>query len=518
MPRRLLVRVGFLLLLAGPWAALPASGEWLEVRKILGADTAANDTFGEAMVLDGDRLAVGVPRDDSPLADAGSVYLFERNQGGPERWGQVAKLTASDAGSSWHLGAAVALHGDTVASAARADGEGAVYIFERQADGQWAETAKISRPPLGPNDTFADSVAIEGDTLFVGSSYYYIEWPVGAVWVYKRHAAGPPRWRLVARLTAENPMPPARFGWTSAVEDGILAVGDPADPEIGSEAGAVHVFEQDGSGAWVVVAKLMASDGVYADRLGHSVAVSGSTVVAGAPGSGTAGAAYVFERDETGAWAEAAKLTASDAGVGDYFGGSVAISGDLVVVGAEHAEDQWASSWGAPWGAPYGAAYLFQRQADGSWVEIAKLKASDGAYLDNFGQSVAAGPATTIVGAVYDDEAGFYSGSAYVFLEREVGLSLAGVCPGEVMLTITGATPLAPAAVLHGEEGMSEVPGGPCAGTQLGLANPRLAGVALTDLTGGLTVTRVLESPACDRFVQALDLATCAVSGVAALP
>jgi hypothetical protein len=111
MPRSVLVRVGFLLLLAGPWAARPASGEWLEVRKILGADTAPLDHFGAAMALEGDRLAVGVPDDDSPLGDAGSVYLFERNQGGPECWGQVAKLTASDAGSSSSLGGSVALDG-----------------------------------------------------------------------------------------------------------------------------------------------------------------------------------------------------------------------------------------------------------------------------------------------------------------------------------------------------------------------------------------------------------------------
>jgi hypothetical protein len=510
MPRSALVPVGVLLLWAGSWAARPASGEWLEVRKILGADTAAHDLFGYALALDGDRLAVGVPADDSPLGDAGSVYLFERNQGGPERWGQVAKLTASDALSSWYLGVSVALDGDTVlAGAPGATDDGAAYIFTRQADGQWPETAKLTRPPDPDTETFGDSVAIEGDTLFVGSEGDNEKGSLaGAVWVYERHAAGPPQWRLVAKLTAQSPTPDARFGNASAVEGGILAVGAYKDREKALEAGAVHIFEQDGRGAWVEVAKLMASDGALGDALGISLAISGWTVVAGAPNSGTAGAAYVFERDESGAWAEAAKLTASDAGVGDYFGGSVAIYGDLIVVGAEHE--------GPP--GVTGAANLFQQQADAQWVEVAKLKPSDGAYLDEFGSSVAAGPATAIVGAINDDDAGYATGSAYVFLEREVGLNLAGVCPGEVTLTITGATPQAPVAVLHGEEGMSQVPGGPCAGTQLGLANPRLAGVALTDLSGALTVTRVLESQACDRSVQALDLATCAVSGVAALP
>jgi hypothetical protein len=512
MPRSLLGRLGFLLLLAASWAARPARGEWLETRKFRGADTAPNDQFGEALALEGDRLAVGVPNDDSPLGDAGSVYLFERNKGGAERWGEVAKLTASDADWSSYLGVSVALDGDTVVAGASGadDFAGAAYIFERQADGQWAQTAKLTRPPDPDTDTFGNSVAVEGDTLFVGSEGDNEKGALaGAVWVYERHTAGPPQWRLMAKLTAESPTPDARFGNAAAVEGRILAVGAYKDSEKALAAGAVHIFERGESNTWVEVAKLMASDGALGDWMGReAVAISGWTVVAGAPESDNGGAAYVFERDETGAWAETAKLTDSDTDLGE-FGASVAIFGDLIVVGDIY-EDLL--------GDVTGAAYLFQRQADGNWLEVAKLKASGGAYLDTFGTSVAAGAATTIVGAPADDDVGFNSGSAYVFLEREVSLSLAGLCPGEITLTITGATPQAPVAVLHGEEGMGQVPGGPCAGTQLGLADPRLAGVAITDLTGGLTMTRVLESQACDRFVQAVDLATCAVSGVAALP
>jgi hypothetical protein len=234
------------------------------VRKILGTDTAASDLFGYALALDGDRLAVGALRDDSPWGDAGSVYLFERNKGGPEGWGQVAKLTASDAGTNWALGVAVALDGDTVVAGAPLadDNVGAAYIFERQADGQWIETTKLTRPPDPDTDTFGDSVAIEADTVFVGSIFDNEKGSAtGAVWVYERHAAGAPQWRLVAKLTAQNPTPDARLGWASAVNGGILAAGAPHDTEKGWQAGAVHIFEQDESGAWVEVAKLTASDG-----------------------------------------------------------------------------------------------------------------------------------------------------------------------------------------------------------------------------------------------------------------
>jgi hypothetical protein len=249
----------------------------------------------------------------------------------------------------------------------------------------------------------------------------------------RRLCAGPPQWRIVAKLTAESPTPDARFGNASAVDGGILAVGAYKDSEKALQAGAVHIFERDGSNTWVEVAKLMASDGDLGDLLGRqAVAISDWTVVAGAIESGITGAAYVFERDGTGVWAEAAKLTPSDADPG-LFGTSVAIYGDLIVVGHEH-EDVL--------GDATGAAYLFQRQTDGSWLEVAKLKASDGAELDEFGRAVAAGPATAIVGAVNDDDAGYASGSAYVFLEREVGREPdCDARPGE-----PGLRPLRPSA------------------------------------------------------------------------
>jgi hypothetical protein len=165
-------------------------------------------------------------------------------------------------------------------------------------------------------------------------------------------------------------------------------------------------------------AKLTASDGAAGDHLGTSAAVSGDTVVVGAPlNSGATagqGSAYVFVKPG-GGWVsatETAKLTASDGALDDQLGHSVAVSDDTVVVGA------WFDNVGP--NANQGSAYVFVKPG-GGWVsatETAKLTASDGAGNDRFGQSVAASGDTAVVGAYFDDHAANANqGSAYVFVK-----------------------------------------------------------------------------------------------------
>ncbi len=183
-----------------------------------------------------------------------------------------------------------------------------------------------------------------------------------------------------------------------AVSGDTAVVGAYGNDDNGSESGSAYVFRYDGS-EWVEEAKLTAPDGAYGDRFGRSVAVSGDTAVIGAAydDRGT-GSAHVFRYDGSD-WVKEAKLTASDRVAGDYFGFSVAASGDTVVIGSS------------------GSAYVFRY--DGSdWVEEAKLTASDGAWGDGFGESVAVSGDTAVVGAyrdgVFDDSRPNF-GAAYVF-------------------------------------------------------------------------------------------------------
>ena len=154
------------------------------------------------------------------------------------------------------------------------------------------------------------------------------------------------------------------------------------------------------------VAKLLASGGAASDRFGDSV--DGDTALIGAHyGDGNvanSGAAYVFT-PTAGVWSEQAKLTASDAAASDWFGSAVALDGDAALIGALFDDDNGYQS---------GSAYVFTRSG-GVWSEQAKLTASDGAGADWFGWSVALSGDIALIGAPADDDNGLESGAAYVF-------------------------------------------------------------------------------------------------------
>ena len=149
-------------------------------------------------------------------------------------------------------------------------------------------------------------------------------------------------------------------------------------------------------------AKVQASDAQASDTFGYSVAIGGNTMVVGAYGEDTggsnAGAAYVFTRSGT-SWSQQAKIQSSDIVTWDFFGYSVAIDGDTLVVGA-YAENSIA-----------GAAYVFTRSGT-TWSQQAKLVASDAAANDYFGVSVEIDGDTIVAGANYEDTGGSDAGAA----------------------------------------------------------------------------------------------------------
>jgi FG-GAP repeat/Abnormal spindle-like microcephaly-assoc'd, ASPM-SPD-2-Hydin len=159
---------------------------------------------------------------------------------------------------------------------------------------------------------------------------------------------------------------------------------------------------------WIQQAELTASDGAADDYFGSSIAVSGSTVVVGAPSLFAQGAAYVFV-ESGGTWSQQAELIASDGAAKDQFGDSVSVSGSTIVVGARL--HQVGSN------VAQGAVYVFFGTG-GTWSQQAELTASNGAADDQFGWSVAASGSTVVVGTPYHiSPQGEPLGAAYVFAE-----------------------------------------------------------------------------------------------------
>jgi len=246
-----------------------------------------------------------------------------------------------------------------------------------------------------------------------------------------------------AYLKASNAEADDRFGYAVAISGDTLVVGAHFENSSASggqsdnsatEAGAAYVFTRVGS-TWSQSAYLKASNAEAYDNFGVSVAISGDTIVVGASyedssaggGQGDnsasdAGAAYVFTQ-VGGTWSQAAFLKASNAEAVDYFGRSVALSGDTIVVGAR-GEDSSASGGQSDNSAPSaGAAYVFNR-VGGTWSEQAYLKASNAEASDKFGSSLAVSGDTIVVGANEEDSSADggqsdnsapFAGAAYVF-------------------------------------------------------------------------------------------------------
>ena len=158
------------------------------------------------------------------------------------------------------------------------------------------------------------------------------------------------------------------------------------------------------------IAKLVAADAAAGDWFGYSVSVSGSTIVVGAYWDDDAGfdsgSAYVFEKNATGALAQAATLVAAAAAALVVFGYSVWVWGSTMVVGATVDDDAGSNS---------GSAYVFEKNATGAWAQAAKLVAADAAAYDVFGRSVSVSGSTIVFGALGVAAGGYVFGSGYVF-------------------------------------------------------------------------------------------------------
>lgn len=318
--------------------------------RLLAGSPVAADNFGIAVDVDGDSIIVGAFRRDTVIGnDAGSAVVFVSSGGG---WSRQAELVPMESSVDARFGRAVAISGDTAVVGAFRDGfssfddRGVAYVFVRSG-GTWTQQAVLLSDLSGANDHFGISVALDGDTAVVG---------------------------------ANND-----------------------NPGQGFFTGSAYVFVRTGT-SWTREAVLRASDAAAGDLFASSLAITGDTVVSGAPGDtpAAAGAAYVFTRDE-GAWSEAQKL---EVGGSQGVGASVAVSGDTVLVGAPR-DDSVASDAGAV------HAFVF----DGTWMLQDTLLPGEGAASDNFGSSVALSGDSALIGAILDDTvAGEDAGSARYYL------------------------------------------------------------------------------------------------------
>ena len=329
------------------------------------------------------------------------------------------KINATDGTALDQFGYSVAISGDTVVVGALLDTvngnfeQGSAYVFTKSGDA-WTERAKLSAHDGAARDEFGYGVAISGDTIAIGSRKNDVggKEDQGFVSIFER--AGDV-WTETAKLTSSEGAAGDLFGHSVAIHGDTVVAGAP-QVDVGPYAsyGAAYVFVRVGIG-WVQQSILKATDGFTSDSFGLTVAIDADTVVIGASrhdvgSSVNQGAVYVFVRQGNN-WVQQAKLTANDGVSFDEFGRSVAVSGDTILIG---------SLAGIGANAYQGAAYVFVREGS-VWTQQAKLTAPDGADNDRFGFAVALADDTAVIGSFGDDiGANANQGSVYVF-ERQQG-------------------------------------------------------------------------------------------------
>ena len=270
----------------------------------------------------------------------------------------------------------------------------------------FSEVAEIVASDGANGDKFGVSVASSGDFVVVGASADDdAGTSSGSAYVFRTTDGVTEQ---IAKLVSSDAAAQDQFGASVAIHNDIIVVGAFYDGDAGTSSGSAYIFKtSDGGANWPQVAKLVAPDAEAGDFFGYSVAVEGNLVVVGATQDDTnAGSAYAFLTSDGGAtWDQGEKFVADDGAI-QNFGFDVEINGEIVVVGGK------------------GAAYVF-RATDGraGWTQEAKLVASDVAVSDLFGRAVSINEAGDViaVGSIFDDDRGSNSGSAYVFRTTDGG-------------------------------------------------------------------------------------------------
>ncbi|TWT50458.1 Bacillopeptidase F precursor [Rubripirellula amarantea] len=381
------------------------------------------DRYGYSVGIDGDYAIVGAYYDDpNGLSNAGTAFVYHRTSNSD--WTQMAQLNGdlnSDDEQSY-FGWSVAISGDTVVVGAQGDGDkgfrsGAAYIFDRNEGGtdNWGRVAKVYGDDTDKSDFFGRSIDIDSDTVVVGAS---IASPLGAAsgsaYVFDRNQGGSNAWGQTKQLLGSTQAAGDRFGQSVSIDHDRVAVGAFRHDGAGTDSGAAYVFVRNRYGAdnWGELSAIEAPDAAAADNFGYSVSIKGGSLAVGAPlddegGQNQVGSVYMLGQNTGGSnnWGQVTKLLASDATAGDRLGWSVDFDGTRVITGAPLADVFGDSS---------GRAYLFSK-INGVWSQSRILSSDEVSLRDQYGIGVALDGNIALVGSWLDNRPHNNSGGAYSF-------------------------------------------------------------------------------------------------------
>lgn len=397
---------------------------WSEIKRLQSPLIGVQNKFGSSVAINNNYLFVG---EVGISGSKGSthVYKFENND-----WVYSEKLAASDETNNNSFGYAIATNNNyTVISATgwkHTDDKsyGAAYVFKlNTSNGKWEEKGVLPGTIGTFGAGYGNKLAIGNSHIAIGSSLSKDDTPTlqhGVTYIYKFDDDSYSLQKLIAPDRSEDSETGGRFGAALAIDGSNLFIG--ADTEGNNEngtaymdrAGAVYTFSFDGT-QWASSQKMVAIDKATKNFFGYSVATSGDYTVIGAPQEnvfdasgqnalGTAGRVYIFKRNVAGVWELQQELLASDRTSGDNFGQAVSIKGEYLIIGADKAS----VTSGTETLSKAGKAYIYQLEGN-TWVEKGKFTAETPQANANFGSAVSITQGYAVVGSYLDG-----NGAAYV--------------------------------------------------------------------------------------------------------
>ena len=317
---------------------------WRLTQSILAPDTAQ---FGDSVAFDGDTLVVGSPWWDYLGERKGKVFVYER---AGSQWSLAQELQPPGLRYDDSFGDAVAIDGDViVAGAPKVDSpdmnQGAVFIYERNGT-SWDLASAFryeGQPATSQSEVeLGKAVAVSGDTVVAGARGAELS-GTGEVWVFEREATG---WRHTASLKDPTPTAGDSLGKSVAIFGDTIVAGEGGQPTgvFQCKQGTALIFERGIGGTWHLVQEIEASDGfgntTGSDHFAAGVSMEGERIVVSAPNSNTngpqgKGAVYLFRRGETGAWREhETEVYITSDPTENLSGSNVALGGSVVLLGA----------------------------------------------------------------------------------------------------------------------------------------------------------------------------------------
>ena len=226
------------------------AGAWGQVAELFASDATDYALFGYSVGISGDTAVIGSPQDLLHGTQPCSAYIFERDEGGPGSWGQVTKITPTNGSYQDHFGNSVSIDGDTVVVGADFDdvflsGSGSAFVFQRDQGGpeSWGQVAKITPTDGAGGDRFGYSVSVSGNATVIGALQDDDEGDnSGSSYVFVRDHGGPSAWGQIAKITVGDSASGDHFGSAVSISGSNVIAGSPDSTVLGPGSGSAYVF------------------------------------------------------------------------------------------------------------------------------------------------------------------------------------------------------------------------------------------------------------------------------------